>query len=369
MPFPAHDDLCSHHGHDTAWPFRIMSTSPREYNYVGPPEVAERVAGGPGGALLTRPRDVLEWLSDMDAAECVATFVIDTSGRLRVDVRSSEHVACAAGGRVLSAGEMTLARDGDSVSVVAVNNLSTGYCPEPSSWAQVAAALDGLSIAHPSAFTSAFEFRRCEHCGERNLVKEEWFVCALCDGQLPRAWNFEHPAVASVSVEPAATPQSASPVRRAPHYSLHKEQLIDAVSGLLEIARDYSAGELIRIFHSYLRADILEVPSQAPDRLRRALVECRYLERTPDGRHYWVADTRDLTMPESMVAWRARVLDVVVAARKHGLGRARCPLCETEGSPYELLAHADREHAPAVAVPSSQPRLLTRLWDYLLYWP
>jgi hypothetical protein len=33
-------------------------------------------------------------------------------------------------------------------------------------------------------------FRRCEKCGERNVVKEGWFVCGVCRTDLPAKWNF-----------------------------------------------------------------------------------------------------------------------------------------------------------------------------------
>ena len=33
-------------------------------------------------------------------------------------------------------------------------------------------------------------FRRCTQCGERNLVREGDFFCAICDAELPVAWNF-----------------------------------------------------------------------------------------------------------------------------------------------------------------------------------
>jgi hypothetical protein len=81
-------------------------------------------------------------------------------------------------------------RTSRSGGVSSVSNLSTGYCPELESWSSVAAALDRAGIAHPDGFTDAFVFRRCPACGERNLVKEGAFVCAICCAQLPLAWNF-----------------------------------------------------------------------------------------------------------------------------------------------------------------------------------
>ena len=118
------------------------------------------------------------------------TFVIDADGALCVADRHGEHLACARGGNVLSAGEITLRRDGDRLRAIAISNQSTGYCPEPESWPAVAAALDALGVVHPGGFTFAAIFRKCPSCGQRNLVKDEWFVCAVCDADLPATWNF-----------------------------------------------------------------------------------------------------------------------------------------------------------------------------------
>ncbi len=116
------------------------------------------------------------------------TFVIDEDGALRVAPRRSEHVACARGRPVLSAGELTIDR---SLAVAFASNQSTGYCPEPDSWPAVARALDELGVKHPRGFSFEATFRRCERCGERNLVKDQVFECAICGAELPRTWNFE----------------------------------------------------------------------------------------------------------------------------------------------------------------------------------
>jgi hypothetical protein len=116
--------------------------------------------------------------------------VIDSEGRLRLADRHSEHVACAGGGPVLSAGEIFLGTTGDAVVVEEVSNLSTGYCPEPESWEAVQEALDRLGVGHPGAFTMAVVFRLCPRCEQRNVVKDGWFVCQVCGGDLPEVWNF-----------------------------------------------------------------------------------------------------------------------------------------------------------------------------------
>jgi hypothetical protein len=80
-----------------------------------------------------RPRN--QRLNAPDAnGRVIATFVIDASGTLKVADRRSEHVLCAGGVPVRSAGEVTFAIQADRVAVVAVSNQSTGYCPEPESW-------------------------------------------------------------------------------------------------------------------------------------------------------------------------------------------------------------------------------------------
>jgi hypothetical protein len=57
-----------------------------------------------------------------------------------------------------------------------VTNQSTGYCPEPSSWGAVVAAIpDG--IARPDQWTAKFSFRRCPKCLAINLVKEDSVAC------------------------------------------------------------------------------------------------------------------------------------------------------------------------------------------------
>src|SRR4051812_11691602 len=123
----------------------------RLYHYVGPREIAQRVRNAPPGALVASASDVLAWArltqQQPDAAGCViATFVVDATGALRVADRRSEHVACAGGGPVQSAGEITLALSGTLVSVVAVSNQSTGFCPEPESWPAVRAALEAAGL-------------------------------------------------------------------------------------------------------------------------------------------------------------------------------------------------------------------------------
>lgn len=167
---------------------------PRLYHYVGPPGIRGRVSGKVAGSRITSVADLLAWLRDTGQTPgpdglLAATFVVDAGGQLLLADRRSEHVACAGGGPVLSAGEMFFRRDGGA-EVAEVSNQSTGFCPEPESWPAVAEALDRIGVAHPGGFTTEIVFRRCERCRERNAVKDSWFVCAVCGAELPAKWNF-----------------------------------------------------------------------------------------------------------------------------------------------------------------------------------
>jgi|SRR5215471_751435 len=93
----------------------------------------------PHPAQSTRARinsllDLRAWFARNNQAptpsrSVTVTFVIDPDGWLWVADRHSEHYACAAGGDVRSAGEMTFGKAGDTVEVVEVTNQSLGFLP------------------------------------------------------------------------------------------------------------------------------------------------------------------------------------------------------------------------------------------------
>lgn len=163
------------------------------YDYVGPKDIADAVADVAPGFAVLAPGDLLQWLADDQQADAnghvIATFIVDRHGTLRVADRCSEHVACAGGGPVQSAGEMTFHVDKQQVRVHAVTNQSTGYCPEPQSWPRVADAIGKAGMAPPAGFHVAYLFRKCVDCDALNVIKEGVFVCAMCDADLPAQWN------------------------------------------------------------------------------------------------------------------------------------------------------------------------------------
>lgn len=166
---------------------------PRHYRYVGPAEIRDQVQIGSRGYAITSHDDLANWLAEQakqDRQEPF-TFVVDLTGTLRLAPQRSEHLACAGGDPVLSAGEITFVPDDGRWKVCDISNQSTGYCPDVTSWPAVEAALDRaeLDLDHPGAFTHPIVFRRCPRCLERNVVKDDHFFCAVCDAPLPLAWN------------------------------------------------------------------------------------------------------------------------------------------------------------------------------------
>ncbi|WP_328794303.1 hypothetical protein [Herbidospora solisilvae] len=165
----------------------------RSYRYVGPPELAALIRPGGEGRRIGSTADLDDWADGLVPGELAepVTFVVDLDGLLRVASRRSEHVACAGGGRVLSAGEMSFSRESGLWTVAEVSNQSTGYCPDTSSWSAVAEALNRAGLRHPAGFTHAVVFRRCPRCRELNIVRERDFVCVFCGSDLPEVWNVD----------------------------------------------------------------------------------------------------------------------------------------------------------------------------------
>ena len=167
--------------------------APRQYQYVGPADIRDSaLASSPVGTPIRCVDNLSAWITsratDVEPdGSLIATFTVNVDCTLLLAPRRSEHVACAGGGPVLSAGEITFSSDGD---VSEISNQSTGFCPEPESWPTVATALDAIPVDRPDDFTTRVVFRLCPGCDERNIVKDGWFVCDLCGADLPENWNF-----------------------------------------------------------------------------------------------------------------------------------------------------------------------------------
>lgn len=171
-----------------------MTSEWRSFQYVGPVELKARVRPDEEGQSIRTPDDLVCWLSTREPEERAEpfTFVVGTDGLLRLAPRRSEHVSCAGGAPVLSAGEMSFHQSAAGQwAVTDVSNQSTGYCPDPTSWSAVVAALDRAGIAHLGGFTHEVVFRRCPECDEINIVREGDFVCVFCESPLPGHWNVD----------------------------------------------------------------------------------------------------------------------------------------------------------------------------------
>lgn len=168
------------------------------YHYVGPREIAARAGQTVRGTPISAPADVVRWLASSSDSrtptEITVTFVVSAEGAILVADRHSEHVACAGGRPVRAAGELCFAREGPRVSVARVSNQSTGYCPEPESWAEVVAALRAVGLDPPDGFDPRCEFRRCVSCGALKLVKGGVFECSACEAELPATYNVQSAA-------------------------------------------------------------------------------------------------------------------------------------------------------------------------------
>jgi hypothetical protein len=165
------------------------------YYYVGPREITDNTSLEASAKNISSINDILQWVKETnqdldDMNQVTASFIIDQNGDLLISDRHSEHVACAGGAPVLSAGEISFQVSDNDVDVIHVTNQSTGYCPEPKSWKTVQKVLDKVGLKHPPSFTTAFEFRKCPNCETINIIKDEFYYCAVCDGELPAEWNF-----------------------------------------------------------------------------------------------------------------------------------------------------------------------------------
>lgn len=170
-----------------------MNVRGRSYRYVGPADLKAAIRPGRGSRRIVSSADFAHWAAGQAAVELLEpfTFVVGMDGVLRLAPRRSEHVTCANGEPVLSAGEISFIREADRWVVDEVSNQSTGYCPDVVSWPAVAHALDAIELGRPPHFTHQVVFRRCPGCQECTIVREDDFVCVFCGSGLPKAWNID----------------------------------------------------------------------------------------------------------------------------------------------------------------------------------
>jgi hypothetical protein len=120
--------------------------------------------------VISSADELGRWIAGRSAVEAAEpfTFVVGLDEALRLAPRRSEHVACAGGEMVLSAGAIGLVHEADRWAVSEVSNQSTGYCPDVTSWSEAARALDDAGLERPSGFTHEVVFRRCPGCQEQS---------------------------------------------------------------------------------------------------------------------------------------------------------------------------------------------------------
>jgi len=169
----------------------------RLYAYVGPADILAKYHDCKPGCPVLSASDVLSWWNANPDAEdgvgcCVATYVVDRHGVLRIADRRSEHIACSGGdSAVRAAGEIWFERNsGNGVRVTLVSNYSTGFCPDLPSWVALEDVLARAGLPHPTTFTRGIIFRKCPGCGQRNVVKDGFYFCGVCEAALPEEYNF-----------------------------------------------------------------------------------------------------------------------------------------------------------------------------------
>jgi hypothetical protein len=160
------------------------------YQYIGAKEILKQIDLEKIGKIISSPNDIKDWIINTQQIcdnnnEIIATFVIDLYENLRINDRRSEHVVCANGENVLSAGEITFEiKKNKIISISQITNQSTGYCPSIKSWNFIEKVLKKIDIEFPDFFTTAFVFRICKNCGNINLIKDSFFVCMNCEKEL-----------------------------------------------------------------------------------------------------------------------------------------------------------------------------------------
>lgn len=167
----------------------------QSYSYVGAEKIKEETDLTIGGYKIVEVEDIKEWIqgrpSELANGTITATFVISEEEELIINGRHTEHIMCAKGHNVLSAGEVIFQLEANEISISEISNQSTGYCPKPASWPIVEMVLAKIGIEYPEGFTNAYDFRYCEACKNINLIKDDVYQCLVCNSDLDLEWNFD----------------------------------------------------------------------------------------------------------------------------------------------------------------------------------
>ena len=175
-----------------------MKFNPKEYEYIGPEEIFKMIQEKHKGQRIESVDDLVNWILENNGKPktddlIICTFVINLEGKLLIADRHTEHVQCANGENVRSAGEMGFYLDNQNkVTIEFVSNQSTGYCPSSASWLEVEHSIlkiNGLNI--PEGFDPEFIFSYCPNCKTRQIVKDEFYFCPKCEERLLNEDDFQ----------------------------------------------------------------------------------------------------------------------------------------------------------------------------------
>ncbi|MFK7906093.1 MAG: hypothetical protein AB8B69_13255 [Chitinophagales bacterium] len=170
----------------------------REYEYIGPKEILKRVEAKFEGKIIETSEEILDWILESSSSpkfgdSIICTFIINLAGELVIADRHSEHVQCAFGKNVRSAGEIGfLVGRKNQIDIDSITNQSTGYCPSSESWYEVEKALKRIrGLNAPEGFDPQFVFSYCPNCETRQIVKDGFYFCPKCEQPLLSEYEFQ----------------------------------------------------------------------------------------------------------------------------------------------------------------------------------
>lgn len=176
----------------------VPVSNPTEYEYIGPKEILEIIEEKYQGRVIETSEEIFDWIIENHSKPkkddiIICTFIINLENKLVIADRHSEHVQCANGKNVRSAGEIGFQVDNQKrINVFSITNQSTGYCPSAKSWTEVDKALKKIScLTFPNGFEPEFVFSYCPNCKTRQIVREDFYFCPTCEGGLLSEKEFQ----------------------------------------------------------------------------------------------------------------------------------------------------------------------------------